>query len=141
MSSIREQILAEIATRAAAVAGIGGRAYRSRNEAVARGEMPCLVVAPISDTAQPIGGMCKTDRQLTVNIAILLHADIPDQAADPISVDLHSRLILSGDTTLGGRAIDIEQIGDDFQFAATDGVIIHSYRVWYRHSTFALDSP
>lgn len=139
-ASIREQILTEIKTRLTATAGVGGRVFRSRAEAVARAEMPCLIVEPIADTAEPIGGICKTDRRLTVKIAILVHADVPDQAADSILVDLHPRLISAADTTLGGRALDIELLGDDFQFAATDGVIITSYRVWYRHDTFALTS-
>jgi hypothetical protein len=139
-ASIREQILAEIATRLSATAGISQRVYRSRAEAVSRGEMPCLIVEPIADPAEPIGGMCKTDRRLTVKIAILVHADVPDQAADPILVDLHPRLIAPNDQNLGGLAIDVELLGDDFQFAATDGVIITSYRIWYRHDTFALTS-
>lgn len=141
MSSIREQILDRIATRLQATEGVNSRVYRSRAEAVSRGEMPCLVVEPISDLASPIGGICKTDRKLAVKIAILIHADVPDKAADAILVDLHPRLINAGDTTLGGLALDVAVLGDDFQFAATDGVIITSYEVWYRHSTFTLASP
>lgn len=140
MTSRREQILAEIATRLAPVSGIGQRVYRSRAEAVSRGEMPCLIVEPIADPSEQVGGMCKVDRRLTVKIAILVHADVPDQAADPILIDLYSRLILPSDMTLGGLAIDIEPLGEDFQFAATDGVIITTYRIWYRHDTFALTS-
>lgn len=139
-ASIREQLLAEIATRLTATVGVSQRVFRSRAEAVSRGEMPCLIVEPIADTAETVGGMCKIDRWLTVKIAILVHADVPDQAADPILVDLYPRLIAPSDTTLGGLAQDIEPLGDDFQFAATDGVIITSFRVWYRHDTFSLAS-
>lgn len=139
-SSRREQILAEITTRLTATVGVGQRVFRSRAEAVSRGEMPCLIVEPIADPAEPIGGMCKTNRRLTVKIAVLVHADVPDQAADPILVDLHPRLISASDTTLGGLCLDVELLGDDFQFAATDGVIITTYRIWYRHDTFALTS-
>lgn len=139
-ASIREQLLTEIATRLTATVGVSQRVFRSRAEAVSRGEMPCLIVEPIADTAETIGGMCKIDRRLTVKIAILVHADVPDQAADPILVDLYPRLIAPSDTTLGGLALDIEPLGDDFQFAATDGVIITSFRVWYRHDTFSLAS-
>lgn len=139
-ASIREQLLTEIATRLTATVGVSQRVFRSRAEAVSRGEMPCLIVEPIADPAETIGGMCKIDRRLTVKIAILVHADVPDQAADPILVDLYPRLIAPSDTTLGGLALDIEPLGDDFQFAATDGVIITSFRVWYRHDTFSLAS-
>jgi hypothetical protein len=139
-TSIREQILSAVATRLAATAEVETRVFRSRAEAVARAEMPCIVVEPIADTAEPIGGICKTNRRLTVKIAILVHDDVPDQAADPILVDLHPRLISANDTTLGGLALDIELLGDDFQFAATDGVIVTSYRIWYRHDTFTLAS-
>ena len=140
MPSIREQILAAIQTRLAPTAGIDGRVFRSRNEAVARGEMPAIIVQPIKDEAESIGGICKTNRELTVKVAILVHADVPDQAADPIAVDLHPRLISPGDTTLGGLALDIQPLEDDFQFAATDGVIVMAYKVWYRHSVFDLAS-
>ncbi len=139
-NSIREQVLAEIATRLTATNGIGQRVFRSRAEAVSRGEMPCLIVEPIADPAEPIGGICKTNRRLTVKIAVLVHSDVPDQAADPILVDIHPRLISPSDISLGGLAVDIELLGDDFQFAATDGVIITTYRVWYRHDTFSLAS-
>lgn len=140
MTSIREQILAAIQARLIPTAGVGGRVFRSRNEAVARGEMPAIIVQPIKDEAESIGGICKTDRALTVKIAILVHADVPDQAADPIAIDLHPRLIAPGDTTLGGLAWDIEPLEDDFQFAATDGVIVMTYKVMYRHSVFDLAS-
>lgn len=141
MTSLREQILAAIQARLLPTAGVSGRVFRSRNEAVARGEMPAIIVQPIKDRAESIGGICKTNRRLTVKIAILVHADIPDQAADPIAVDLHPRLVTPGDTTLGGLAIDIEPLEDDFQFSATDGVIVLVYEVQYRHSVFDLASP
>lgn len=140
MTSIREQILSTIATRLASTAGVGGRVFRSRNEAVARGEMPAIIVTPIKDEAEAIGGICKTNRKLSVKIAILVHADVPDQAADSIAVDLHPRLVAPGDATLGGIALDIQPLEDDFQFAMTDGVIVLTYMVWYRHSVFSLAS-
>jgi hypothetical protein len=140
MTSIREQILSTIATRLASTAGVGGRVFRSRKEAVARGEMPAIIVQPIKDEAEAIGGICRTNRTLTVKIAILVHDDIPDQEADPIAVDLHPRLVAPGDVTLGGLAIDIQPMEDDFQFAATDGVVVMTYKVWYRHNVFDLAS-
>lgn len=141
MTSIRESILSRIQSRLATMTTTGGRSYRSRAEAVSRGEMPCVIVEPMADTAEAIGGMCKIDRSLAVKVAILIHADVPDQAADPIGEELYSKLIATGDTTLGGLAIDIQPTGDDFRFAATDGVIVHNFEVRYRHDTFALGSP
>lgn len=140
MASIREQILSEIETRIKPTAGLSQRVYRSRAEAVSRGEMPCAIVEPIADPAAPAGGICKTDRRLSVKIAVLVHDDVPDKAADPILVDMHPRILSPSDQTLGGLAIDVRPLGDDFQFAATDGVIIASYEVWYRHDTFSLAS-
>lgn len=137
--SIRERILAEIKTRLSATTGISGRVFRSRIEAVARGEMPALIVTPSVDLPEQRTSSCKIDQKLTVNVMVLVHADVPDQAADPILQDLHKRIMptVSGrlDVSLGGLAIDIEQAGDDFRLAATDGVIVASYTVWYRHST------
>lgn len=137
-ASIREQILAEIKTRLDDTEGISGRVYRSRDEAIRRNEMPCLVVMPVNDPAQQVVSTCQVDRLLTVRIMVFVHADIPDQAADPIVVDLHSKIIpqVGGfpDFTLGGLAIDISQAGDNFEFAPFDGSIIVEYIVNYRHN-------
>jgi len=137
--SIRERILAEIKTRLTATTGVSGRVFRSRIEAVQRNEMPAIIVFPMGEAPEQRTSSCKVDKRLTVNVMVLVHADVPDQAADGILQDAHKRIIPTTagalDFTLGGLAIDIEEAGTDFRMAATDGVIVASYTVWYRHST------
>ncbi len=134
--SIRERILAEIVTRLGSTTGVSGRVFRSRLEAVQRNEMPAIIVLPEGDSPEQRTSSCKVDKKLTVGVMVLVHADVPDQAADPILQDAHKRIMPTTggqiDFTLGGLAIDIEEAGTDFRLAATDGVVVQSYLVWYR---------
>jgi hypothetical protein len=141
MPSVREQILQEITTRLGPTAGISGRAYRSRAEAAARAEMPCLIVTPLTDAAERVVATCRVDRKLLVRVGVIVHGDTPDQTADPVIVDLHKRLIPAGDCTLGGLAVDISQSGDNFTMAHTDGIIAVDYIVFYRHAEEDISLP
>ena len=49
MTTRRESILARIRTNLTDTTGVGTRIYRSRVEPLARGELPAIVVEPISD--------------------------------------------------------------------------------------------
>ena len=102
--SKRETILARIVTVLAGTSGVGSRIYRSRVEPLARNEAPALVVEPISDTAQQdtLGTLLWS---MTVRVAIIVRGNVPDQLADPIISDVHSKLM--GDATLGGYVIDM----------------------------------
>lgn len=136
--SIREKILAELVTRLSSTSGVAGRVFRSRIEAVQRNEMPAIVVMPATETPEQRTSSCRVDKRLTVNVMVLLHDDVPDRAADPIVQDAHKRILPTTtgrvDFTLGGLAIDIEEAGTDFRLAATDGVVVMTYTIWYRHA-------
>ena len=136
--SIREKILAELVTRLSSTTGVAGRVFRSRIEAVQRNEMPALVVMPATETPEQRTSSCRVDKRLSVNVMVFVHDDVPDRAADPIIQDAHKRLIPttagSVDFTLAGFAIDIEEAGIDYRLAATDGVIVMTYTIWYRHA-------
>ena len=139
--SVREQILQEITARVAATVGVSGRVYRSRAEAVARAEMPCLIVTPLTDTAERSVSICRVDRKLLVRIGVIVHGDVPDQVADAVIEDMHKRLIPPDDYTLGGLAVDVSQAKDNFTMAHTDGVIAVDYMVFYRHSEEDISLP
>jgi hypothetical protein len=138
--SIRETILQEVVTRLEATDGINGRAYRSRAEMVARGEMPALIIKPLSETPTQITSACKVDKVLRVAILVCVHNDIPDQAADPIIVDAHKRLMPTAggfvDMTLGGLTgvQDVAEADANFAIEGFDGVIGLAYDIKYRHS-------
>jgi hypothetical protein len=131
----REQILAAIRTALTGTAQVSTRIYRSRVEPMARQESPAIVVEPIEDVAQQNTSLPTLDWSLTVRIAVVVRANIPDQAADPIVESLHSKLM--ADLTLGGLAMDIQPQRVEFQTVEADqpaGVVMCDYLVRYRSS-------
>jgi hypothetical protein len=137
-ASVREQIMQEVMTRLLTVPEVSGRVYRSRAQAAGRSEMPAIIVTPIKDPADRVISICQVDRFLQIRLAIIVHDDVPDQAADPILQSAHKALLPTQpagdiDCTLDGLAIDVSQSGDSFEFAFTEGVITADYQVQYRH--------
>lgn len=141
MTTKREQVLAAIRTALTGTTEVSTRIYRSRVEPLARGETPAIVVEPISDTAQQNTSLPTLDWSLTVRVAVIVRGNIPDQVADPIVQDMHSKLM--ADLTLGGYAIDVQPQGVTFELAEADqpsGVIACDYVVRYRTSVTNLAS-
>jgi hypothetical protein len=131
----REQILAAIRTQLTGTTGVSARIYRSRVEPLARQESPAIVIEPITDTAQQNTSLPTLDWSLTVRVAVIVRGTVPDQQADPIVEDLHSKLM--ADLTLGGVAIDVQPQSVSFEMVEADqpaGVISCDYLVRYRTS-------
>lgn len=103
-ASRREQILSYAATALAGTTMVGSRIYRSRVDAFSREEAPAIVVEPGMDRAVEFSS-CKLDWTLELIIAIYTRGQVPDQLADPIVVDVNTRLM--ADRSMGGLAIDI----------------------------------
>lgn len=140
MTSRREQILANVATVLAGTVDVGGRIYRSRVEAFTRDEAPAIVIERGPDRAQTYS-TCKLDWAMELVVAVHTRGQIPDQLADPIAVDVHSRLM--ADRTLGGLAIDIVPTSDDPQRDKADLTSlwqVMTYQVRYRTPAGALDA-
>lgn len=142
MASKREQILAAIRTTLTSTVGVGTRIYRSRVEAFQRNEAPALVIEPGNDTSSPEPvSSCKIDWTLQVLIAVHTRGGIPDQAADPTIVDIHSRLM--ADRTLGGLVMDIWPVSVDPQFDKADAAsnwTVCTYQVRYRTTIASIES-
>ena len=141
MTSKRESILSDIASSLAGTVQVGSRIYRSRVEPLARGESPAIVVEPISDTAEQNTSLPTLDWSLTVRVSVIVRATVPDQAADPIVSDMHSKLV--ADLTLGGYAIDVQPQSVNFELVEADqpaGVISCTYLVRYRTSVTDLSN-
>jgi hypothetical protein len=141
MATKRETILAAIRTALTNTTGVGTRIYRSRVEPIARGESPAIVVEPVSDTAEQNTSLPKLDWSLTVRVAVIVRGAIPDQLADPIVEDAHSKIM--ADLTLGGYAIDVQPVSVTFELQEADqpaGVILMDYLVRYRTSVADLSS-
>jgi hypothetical protein len=127
-----ETILARIATVLGPTAGISSRVFRDRWEAVARNEMPCIVIEPISESDEvPAVGPVNTD--LTVSIDILISGSPLSTLADPIRVDMHSRLMAATFTGLG--VIHVYPQARQWQAEPGEiGILSCSYAVRYRSS-------
>lgn len=135
MATKREQILAAIRSTLTNTVGVGTRIYRSRVEPMARAESPAIVVEPVNDTAAQNTSLPTLDWSLTVRVAVIVRGNIPDQQADPIVQDMHSKLM--ADVTLGGAAIDIQPQSVSFELVEADqpaGVISCDYLIRYRTS-------
>lgn len=133
--SKREQILAAITAALAGTTGVGSRIYRSRVEPMARQESPAIIVEPLKDRCEQNTSLPTLDWSLLVRVAVVIRANVPDQAADPTVSSLHSKLM--ADLTLGGLAIDIQPFQVEFQAVEADvpaGVVICDYLVKYRTS-------
>jgi len=135
MATKREQVLTAIRTALTGTTGVGTRIYRSRVEPLARQESPAIVVEPVSDTAAQNTSLPTLDWSLTVRVAVIVRGNVPDQMADPIVSDMHSKLM--ADLTLGGYAIDIQPQSVSFEMVEADqpaGAIACDYLVRYRTS-------
>ncbi len=135
MTTRRETILAAMRTALTGTVQVGTRIYRSRVEPLARNESPAIVIEPISDTAEQTTSLPKLDWSLTVRVAVIVRGTVPDQLADPIVKDLHSKLM--ADLTLGGVAIDVQPLSVNFEMVEADqpaGVISCDFLVRYRTS-------
>ena len=141
MTTKREQVLTAIRTALTGTVGVGTRIYRSRVEPLARQESPAIVIEPVSDTAEQNTSLPTLDWSLTVRVAVIVRGMVPDQLADPIVADAHSKIM--ADLTLGGYAIDVQPQSVSFDFVEADqpgGVIAMDYLVRYRTSVTNLAS-
>ena len=135
MATKRETILAAIRTALTGTTGVSTRIYRSRVEPLARGELPAIVVEPVSDNVEQNTSLPTLDWSLTVRVLIIVRGDLPDQIADPIVESAHAKIM--ADLTLGGYAIDVQPTGVDFDLREADqpsGVVTLEYLVRYRTS-------
>jgi hypothetical protein len=134
MPTIRENILALIATKLASAPSIGATVYRSRVTPLARGEFPAVIVEPVSDQAdQPV--IPYLDWRMIVRVSVMVRNDTPDQAADTIIQKVHEKMM--SDLTLNGYAYDVQPVSTTWDFIESDvptGLISYDYAVLYRTS-------
>lgn len=133
MTTKRESILTALRTALTGTAGVGTRIYRTRVEPIARQESPAIVIEPVIDEPALQTHLATIDWTLRVRFTVIVRGPIPDQLADPIIEDMHSKLM--ADPTIGGRAIDILPLPTRFTFVEADGSageIACDYRVMYR---------
>lgn len=137
MSTLREMILADIATRLVNTTPAGTNVFRSRVTALARGELPAIVIKPKSENVDSAQGMAV--RNLGIEIEVHVRGEVPDLLADPTISAVHS--ILFADRTLGGKCASVIERATSWDFADADqaaGLITLSYDIVYATSTVNL---
>lgn len=131
MASLREQILAAMATALTGTTPAGASVYRSRETAISRAVVPAIVVLPSGERVQRAGQ--QTDRhELTAKVVLYVRGDPWDQIADPVAVAMHKALISSA--ALAALSIDIRLIDAEFEAEEADrtaGTLTHSYHITY----------
>lgn len=133
MTTKRETILAAIRTQLTGSTGVGTRIYRSRPEAFARAETPAISIEWVADDPSIDTSLPTLTWRLTARVMVITRGLIPDQIADPIVQDVHSRL--TADQTLGGVAMDVQPLVTTFELVEGDqptGVVMCDYRIIYR---------
>ena len=134
----RELILARIKTNLDSATGV--TVYRSRVEPLARGEVPAIIVEPVSD--QPSEQFSnKLQWTLRVRVTVLVRSGVPDDASDTYSQQIHN--LIMADSTVNGYALDIAPDRVDFSLYEADvplGVVSMDYLVKYRSSRVDLTS-
>mgnify|MGYP001233058995 CR=1 FL=1 len=134
MTTKRETILAQIITSLAGTTNVSNRIYRSRVTPLAKGEMPCLIVEPLSDT--PTLGISVYQWSLRVRISVLVKgtkANSPDKVADSIIESVHSKLCT--DPTLNNTSLDIEASSVTWELIDADqasGIVSMDYIIRYQ---------
>lgn len=134
MASKREQILEAINAILLTVSGVDGRVLRTQPDPNDRDYTPYISLNWDHEEFSP-QTVALMERTLTVHIAVFTRGNTPDSLADPIAVDMHSKLM--ADTTLGGLAIDLYLNGASFEAQGADqysGKLTHEYSVMFRHS-------
>ena len=135
----RELILSRIKSNLDSATG--ANVYRSRVEPLARGEVPAVIVEPVNDQPIDTNFFDKIDWTLRVRITTLVRADVPDDASDTYTQQVHS--LLMADQTVNGYALDLTPDRTDFSLYEADvplGVISQDFLVRYRTSRTDLTS-
>lgn len=131
MASIRELIVQSFMT-ALTGAVPAAQIHRSRRTAIQRSESPAIVVQARREDPEvrESGG---TNRILTIGMEIIARGDAPDSIADATVVEAHQRVM--ADTTLSGRAIDLQEISTEWEITEADldaVVVTVIYQILYR---------
>ena len=136
MTTIFDQILATFKSDLIGTVKVGTNIYRSRFEAASRAETPFIYIEPEESDQDNERTTAKLDWQGKIRISIGVRGQIPDEVADPILADVHSRILnsyLSG--TLKNLLIDIQPIKHKWRFSEGDqpiAVVDIYFMVTYR---------
>lgn len=130
MTTRRENIMARLKTNLDAITTAD--VYRVRTTPLARGEVPAIVIEPVSDDPSE-DFYSKTQWSLRVRVSVYVRNDAPGNSADAFVEEVHSKIM--ADPTVNGYALDIDADTTNFSFFDADvplGVVAMDYLVKYR---------
>jgi hypothetical protein len=134
-TSIREQIILAAVARITADAPPGVVVYRSREAALAVGQLPAVVMAPLRDIpSESSTSLCWLSWTFTLAVDVVTGEGL-DTAADPIIQAIHGAMMAT-DRTLGLSAVHDVTPGP-VEFSASNreqpaGLARVSYEIKYR---------
>ena len=136
MSSIRDQIVAAVATLAHVT---GTTVFRSRRAPIERAEGIVVFVEPAEETVdnRSVG---QAIRDLVLDISVFIRSATPDSALDSTLVAIHAALM--ADPTLAGKCARIIEEGTTWTTEEADLTALEvsmRYRIRYATQTNALD--
>jgi hypothetical protein len=145
-TSVTEQVIAAATSVITAAAGVGGRVYRDRSEALARPETPAVLIEPDMMSADDRHSNCRTSWTLILRVIIIVRGGSVSLLADPIRVAIHNALMAN--VTLDGLAMALRPARsapavdwDHDQGDNRPGMCILSYEIEHRSMTVDLTIP
>lgn len=120
MPAIRANILSAVVTALAGTTSVGSRIYRSRVEPIIRGDLPALVVEPVSDNPVQVN-IARLEWTLTFRITVFTRGLTAEADSQAILADVHNKILTSA--TLQGYAVDI--LPSSVSFAMEDADLPH----------------
>jgi hypothetical protein len=142
MPSLAEQVVAAVTTAlTGAVPAVGSRVFRSREDALVRGEMPALVVRTVSDNAETVSLDLAISRvQLELAVEVHVQAGEPwETAADAVATAAHT-VVLGLALPGQARVVSMFQLDEAVSGDASPGMRSLNYAIEFFRSTAALDA-
>ena len=136
MSSLSLQILQAYESALAGTVNVGPRIFFDRPEAASRGELPALSILPDSEADEILTTTETLTSSLSFNVDILVSGSPLSVIADPILVDMHSKLMAADLNAL--KVISLYPTGR--QWVREEGEV-HALRCGYtvKHRTLLTD--
>lgn len=135
MSSVREQIVVRMAATLSGALPNAVPVYRSREVALARAEVPAVVVKPSDEETVAFSDFLDVSH-FNVHVEVIVRGDVWDTLADPIVVAAHGLLL--ADAQLAALCSKIRRSSAKWEAHEADqtaGVLTQTYHLIYHTPT------
>lgn len=131
-ASLREQLLARVATVLMGATPAGASVFRAREVSIARDVCPAITILYRGTPMTERRGQAADQHHVDFDIAIFVRGDPWDTAADAIDVPTHQ--LLMADPQLRALGMELVRRGDDVEAEEADrtaGCLIAHYRATF----------